>query len=298
MNVGVHQGSVLSPLLFIIVMEAVTHNVREGLPWEMLYADDLVLVGKCEEELKEKLRKWNECLKDKGLKINEDKTKVMCESFGTGTTQVVGNVKHPCSVCLKGVGVNSIWCTQCVQWVHARCSRVKGSLKKVENSSFICRRCKGELSETRQVNSLYIDGQEYEIVDKFCYLGDMLSQEGGCEHVILKRIQIGWLKSKGIVHTTCIRPAMLYGSETWPTKVEDIRKIQRSEMRMLRWMTGVNLSERKSNECVRSMLAIDDVAEVMQRNRLRWFGHVERRDELCWIKRIETLQVDGDWSER
>ena len=43
--------------------EAVTHTVREGLPWEMLYADDLVLVGKCEEDLKEKLRKWNECLR-------------------------------------------------------------------------------------------------------------------------------------------------------------------------------------------------------------------------------------------
>ena len=35
-------------------------------------------------------------------------------------------------------------------------------------------------------------------------------------------------------------------------------------MRMLRWMTEVSLSERKSNECVRNMLAIDDVAEVMQ----------------------------------
>ena len=76
---------------------------------------------------------------------------------------------------------------------------------------------------------------------------------------------------------------------------------------MLRWMTGVSLSERKSNECVRNMLAIDDIGEVMRRNRLRWFGHVERRDELCWIKRIETLQVDGDgvkgrpkkrWSEK
>ena len=44
----------LSPLLFIIVMEAVTYTVREGLPWEMLYADDLVLVGKYKEELKEK----------------------------------------------------------------------------------------------------------------------------------------------------------------------------------------------------------------------------------------------------
>ena len=156
---------------------------------------------------------------------------------------------------------------------------MKGSLKN-EESSFICRRCKGELSETRQVNGLHIDGDEYEIVGKFCYLGDMLSQEGGCEHAILKRIQTGWLKfrelsgllirkgtslrSKGIIYTTCIRPAMLYGSETWLTKIEDIRKIQRrSEMRMLRWMAGVSLSERKSNECVRSMLAIDDIAEVM-----------------------------------
>ena len=87
MNIRVHQDSVLSPLLFIIVMEAVTHNVRVT-----LYADDLVLVGKCEEELKLKLRKWNECLKDKGLKINKEKTKVMCESFGTGKTQVIGNM--------------------------------------------------------------------------------------------------------------------------------------------------------------------------------------------------------------
>ena len=65
-------------------------------------------------------------------------------------------------------------------------------------------------------------------------------------------------------------------------------------MRMLRWMAGVSLSERKSNEWVRNMLAIDDIGEVMQQNRLRWFDHVERRDELCWLKRIETLQVDGN----
>ena len=67
----------------------------------------------------------------------------------------------------------------------------------------------------------------------------MLSQDG-CEHAILKRIQTSWLKfrelsglligkgmsvkSKGIIYTTCIRPTMLYSSEIWPTKVEDIRK--------------------------------------------------------------------------
>ena len=39
-KVGVHQGSVLSTLLFIVVMEIVTQKVREGLPWELLYAYD------------------------------------------------------------------------------------------------------------------------------------------------------------------------------------------------------------------------------------------------------------------
>ena len=63
---------------------------------------------------------------------------------------------------------------------------------------------------------------------------------------------------------------------------------------MLRWMAGVSLSERKSKKCVRSMLSIDDIGEVMRRNRLKWFGHVERRDRLCWIMSFETLQVDGD----
>ena len=44
-KVGVHQGSVLSPLLFNIVLEALSSEFREGLPWELLYADDLALVA-------------------------------------------------------------------------------------------------------------------------------------------------------------------------------------------------------------------------------------------------------------
>mgnify|MGYP003536787232 FL=1 len=38
-KVGVHQGSVLSLLLFIIVLEALSQNFRVGLPWELLYAE-------------------------------------------------------------------------------------------------------------------------------------------------------------------------------------------------------------------------------------------------------------------
>ena len=45
MKVGVHQGSVLSPLLFIIVLEALSCEFRCGVPWEDFYADDLVIIA-------------------------------------------------------------------------------------------------------------------------------------------------------------------------------------------------------------------------------------------------------------
>ena len=45
MKVGVHEGSVLSPLLFIIVLEALSREFRAGVPWEDLYVDDLVIIA-------------------------------------------------------------------------------------------------------------------------------------------------------------------------------------------------------------------------------------------------------------
>ena len=56
-KVGVHQGSVLSPLLFVIVLEALSCEFRTGTPWELLYADDLVISAETEEGLKMKLNK-------------------------------------------------------------------------------------------------------------------------------------------------------------------------------------------------------------------------------------------------
>ena len=65
---GVHQGSLLSSLLFIIVLETLSKEFREGLPMELLYADDLVLMAESEELLMEKFRKWKNGMEAKGLK--------------------------------------------------------------------------------------------------------------------------------------------------------------------------------------------------------------------------------------
>ena len=75
-KVGVHQGSVLSPLLFIIVLEALSREFRSGVPWEDLYADDLVIIAESLEECVRRLLTWKEAMEKKGLRVNAGKTKI------------------------------------------------------------------------------------------------------------------------------------------------------------------------------------------------------------------------------
>ena len=74
---GVHQGSLLSPLLFAIVVDVITENARRGVVNELLHADDLVLMSKTMEYLKERVCNWKNALESTGLKVNTKKTKMM-----------------------------------------------------------------------------------------------------------------------------------------------------------------------------------------------------------------------------
>ena len=81
-KVGVHQGSVLSPLLFIIVLEALSWEFRSGVPWEDLYADDLVIITESLEECVRRLLTWKEAKEKKGLRVNAGKMKIMISDMG------------------------------------------------------------------------------------------------------------------------------------------------------------------------------------------------------------------------
>ena len=93
-SVEVHQGFVLSPCLFIIVMEALSCDLRTGFPWELLYTDDLVIVAESLGELKVRLKNWKDGLEEKGLKVNIGKTKVLCSRHDVSKLKIV-SVKFP-----------------------------------------------------------------------------------------------------------------------------------------------------------------------------------------------------------
>ena len=128
-KVGMHQGSRLSPLLLLIVMEAISREFRVALPWELLYADDLAVIAETEEELIKRLNEWNDNVESKGMRVSMNKTKVMISGERQKVRQKA--VRWPCGVCSKGVGSNSLQCTSCQKWVHKKCSGIKGSMPKV-----------------------------------------------------------------------------------------------------------------------------------------------------------------------
>ena len=83
-----------------------------------------------------------------------------------------------------------------------------------------------------------------ELVDMFCYLGDMLSVDGDGDAVVEARIRIGWNKfrqlvplltnkdvslvMRGRLYSSCVQNSMLHGSETWPIKKENEVALQRA----------------------------------------------------------------------
>ena len=83
----VHQGSVLSLMLFIVI-------IAESI-----------------EECVRRLLTWKEAMEEKGLRVNAGKTKIMICGMGLDLLQSSG--KFPCTIYCTGVGKNSIFCNGC-----------------------------------------------------------------------------------------------------------------------------------------------------------------------------------------
>ena len=215
-KVGVHQGSVLSLLLFIIVLEALSPEFRAGVLWEDLYADDLVIIADSLEECVRRLLIWKEAMEKKGFR----------------------------AVCRTGVGNNSIYFNGCKLWVHKKCS---GLQRLTPNSDYRCARCMGNARpiDGRPQSEVQVGPDKLEVVASFCYLGDMLSAGGGCEMAVTTCVKTAWkkfrellpvltsrhlsYKTRGHVYSSCVRSPMLHASETWPLTKTNLQRLQRND---------------------------------------------------------------------
>jgi hypothetical protein len=146
---------------------------------------------------------------------------------------------------------------------------------------------------------------QLDCVDRFCYLGDVnvIGDGGGAEEATRARVKCAWskfmelapifttrgasLKLKGKIYRASVQTVMVYGSETWAEKVEDVRRLVRTETAMARWMCGVMLKDRKASDELLGRLGVEDVVEVMRRGRLLWFGYVERKHGMIGWRCVE-----------
>ena len=188
MKVSLHQGSVLSPLLFAMVIDEVTENARKGWMKQILYADDLVLMGETMEELRENFDEWIEAFETKGMRVNLGKTKLMVSGIEEETFD---SKIDSCGMCGTRVMSNSVLCTACGKWAHARCTDKK-EVAVYLDKNFVCKKCRSVIKNFKVPDEKLCDGVE--TVSKFTYLGDSLNATGGYKTAVTARSRIGWIK--------------------------------------------------------------------------------------------------------
>ena len=195
-------------------------------------------------------------------------------------------------------------------WIHQKCSGLK---KVVGNPDFRCARCLGTARaiDGRPMENVLVGTDSLEVVDSFCYLGDMLSAAGGCGLAVTTRVKTAWskyrelmpvlttrhlnLKTRGRIYSTCVRRAMLYASETWPLSKPDLRRLQRNDRAMIRLMCHVKPEEVKMvpSKTLLERVGLKDLDPVVTERRLRWYGHVKRATGTSGIKSAHDFTVEG-----
>ncbi|KAL3356212.1 hypothetical protein AABB24_017079 [Solanum stoloniferum] len=90
---GLHQGSVLSPFLFALVMDELTRSIQEKVPWCMLFADDIVLIDETRDRVNARLEVWRRTLESKGFRLSRTKTEYLRCKFSDALDEADGEVR-------------------------------------------------------------------------------------------------------------------------------------------------------------------------------------------------------------
>ena len=257
-DVGVRQGCILSPLLFIILMDSISKKVDKGMKplevgmWKLKpvkltmlsFADDLIIFGKTQKDLQQNVNILNRELKKRCLVINAKKTKSM----------VIGR----------------------------------------EQSK----------------HQIKLDQEVLEQVDSYKYLGVIIRSNCSLKEEINQRIgkatkvygQLGYsfiskreltTKTKMSIFNSIYCPTLIYGSESWSLDNRDKSRLQASEMKFLRRSIGKTKRDKIRNTRIREEVKTESLEKKIEKNQLRWFGHVNRMDDSRIPKQMLECRQQG-----
>ena len=146
-------------------------------------------------------------------------------------------------------------------------------------------------------------------VNEFKYLGSTVQESGGCEREVKKRVQAGWngwrkvsgvicdkrlpARVKGKVYSSVVRSAMVYGLEMVVVTKKLVEEMEVAEMKMLRFAMGVTRKDKIRNEYIRSTVKIELLGMKMRERKLRWYGHVMKRDQEYVGRKMMEMELPG-----
>ena len=149
-----------------------------------------------------------------------------------------------------------------------------------------------------------VEGETYECVKSFCYLGDTLDGNGA-DLAATSRIRNGWMKfrellrfltsrahrleMKAQVYACCVRSSMTYGSEIMPLLIDVGLKLERADMQMIRWMCSVSMKDRRTSKELRRLLGVEPITTVIRSESLGWYVMREGDDD--WVKKCMEFIV-------
>ena len=161
--------------------------------------------------------------------------------------------------------------------------------------------------KTSQTIKITLNGEEIEQVEKFCYLGSMVTDDARCHEEIKRRIAMGKdafykrgellrgslnKKLKKRMVKTLVWSVVPYGSETWTMRKDDIKRLEAFEMWIWRRMERVSWVERRTNEEILKMVEEQrSLIGTIRGQQKKWIGHILRSDTL--LKDIIEGRMEG-----
>ena len=101
------------------------------------------------------------------------------------------------------------------------------------------------------------------------------------------------LRTKINIYKAIVLSILLYGCETWQIYAADQKKLDAFHRGCLRKILGVTYLDRVTNDAVLMRTEQTNLSKIIQRRRLRWFGHVARMNETRFPKLIMEWQPKG-----